>query len=83
MLSALNRFRWRRCSRRSYLLFAFEREQILEQPLLIVIRAVPIVVHVYFKSALAYLLNRRFGVAHCVAGPSALNTSPDNVDTST
>jgi ACR3 family arsenite transporter len=34
--------------------------------------AVPIVIQVYFNSALAYWLNRRLGVAHCVAGPSAL-----------
>ena len=34
--------------------------------------AVPIVIQVYFNSGLAYLLNRRFGVAHCVAAPSAL-----------
>jgi len=33
---------------------------------------VPILIQVYFNSGLAYLLNRRFGVAHCVAGPSAL-----------
>ena len=34
--------------------------------------AVPIVIQVYFNAALAYWLNRRLGVAHCVAGPSAL-----------
>ena len=54
------------------LLFAFQGEQILRQPLVIAILAVPILIQVYFNSALAYLLNRRFGVAHCVAGPSAL-----------
>jgi len=54
------------------LLFAFQGEQILKQPLIIAILAVPIVIQGYFNSALAYLLNRRFGVAHCVAGPSAL-----------
>jgi len=54
------------------LLFAFQGEQILRQPLVIAILAVPIVIQVYLNSALAYLLNRRFGVAHCVAGPSAL-----------
>jgi ACR3 family arsenite transporter len=42
------------------------------QPLVIVLIAVPILIQVYFNSGLAYLLNRRFGVAHCVAGPSAL-----------
>jgi ACR3 family arsenite transporter len=54
------------------LLFAFQGEQILAQPIVIAILAVPIVIQVYFNSALAYFLNRRFGVAHCVAGPSAL-----------
>jgi arsenite transporter len=54
------------------LLFAFQGEQILRQPLVIALLAVPIVIQVYFNSALAYGLNRRFGVAHCVAGPSAL-----------
>jgi ACR3 family arsenite transporter len=54
------------------LLFAFQGEQILRQPLVIAMLAVPILIQVYFNSALAYLLNRRLGVAHCVAGPSAL-----------
>jgi ACR3 family arsenite transporter len=54
------------------LLFAFQGEQILKQPLVIAMLAVPIVIQVYFNSALAYFLNRRLGVAHCVAGPSAL-----------
>lgn len=54
------------------LLFGFQGRQIIEQPLIIGILAVPILIQVYFNSGLAYLLNRRFGVAHCVAGPSAL-----------
>jgi ACR3 family arsenite transporter len=54
------------------LLFAFQGRQILAQPLIIAILAVPILIQVYFNSALAYWLNRRFGVAHNVAGPSAL-----------
>jgi ACR3 family arsenite transporter len=54
------------------LLFAFQGRQILSQPLIIVLLAVPIVIQVYFNSALAYWLNRRLGVAHSVAGPSAL-----------
>jgi ACR3 family arsenite transporter len=54
------------------LLFAFQGEQILKQPLVIVMLAVPILIQVYFNSGLAYLLNRKFKVAHCVAGPSAL-----------
>ena len=54
------------------LLFGFQGEQILSQPLVIAILAVPIFIQVYFNSGLAYLLNRKFGVAHCVAAPSAL-----------
>ena len=54
------------------LLFAFQGGQILKQPLVIAMLAVPIVIQVYFNSGLAYLLNRKFGVAHCVAAPSAL-----------
>jgi len=54
------------------LLFAFQGEQIITQPLVIALLAVPILIQVYFNSGLAYLLNRAFGVAHCVAGPSAL-----------
>ena len=54
------------------LLFAFQGEAILDQPLVIAILAVPILIQVIFNSGLAYLLNRRLGVAHCVAGPSCL-----------
>lgn len=54
------------------LLFGFQGEQILSQPLIIAILAVPILIQVYFNSGLAYLLNRAAGEAHCVAGPSAL-----------
>ena len=54
------------------LLFGFQGEQILAQPLVILLLAVPILIQVYFNSGLAYLLNRRLGVAHAVAGPSAL-----------
>lgn len=54
------------------LLFGFQGKQIIEQPLIIVLLAVPILLQVYFNAGLAYLLNRRLGVAHCVAGPSAL-----------
>ena len=54
------------------LLFAFQGDAILAQPLVIALLAVPILIQVVFNSSLAYLLNRRFGVAHCVAGPSAL-----------
>ena len=54
------------------LLFGFQGRQIMAQPLIIAMLAVPILIQVYFNSGLAYLLNRRLGVAHCVAGPSAL-----------
>jgi ACR3 family arsenite transporter len=54
------------------LLFAFQGKAIVEQPLIIVMLAVPIIIQVYFNSGLAYWLNRRFGETHCVAGPSAL-----------
>jgi ACR3 family arsenite transporter len=54
------------------LLFGFQGGQILARPLIILLLAVPILIQVYFNSGLAYLLNRRLGVAHCVAAPSAL-----------
>jgi ACR3 family arsenite transporter len=54
------------------LLFGFQGEQIITQPLIIALLAIPILIQVYFNSGLAYLLNRAFGVAHCVAAPSAL-----------
>jgi len=54
------------------LLFGFQGEQILAQPLIIAMLAVPILIQVYFNAGLAYVLNRAAGEAHCVAGPSAL-----------
>ena len=54
------------------LLFGFQGEQILEQPLVIGLLAVPILIQVYFNAGLAYWLSRRFGVAWCVAAPAAL-----------
>jgi ACR3 family arsenite transporter len=54
------------------MLFGFQGEQIIAQPLVIALLAVPILIQVYFNSALAYLLNRASGEAHCVAAPSAL-----------
>ena len=54
------------------LLFGFQGKEIVAQPLVILMLAVPITIQVYFNAGLAYLLNRRLGVAHCVAGPSAL-----------
>jgi len=54
------------------LLFGFQGEQIIAQPLVIGLLAVPILIQVYFNAGLAYLLNRIAGEQHCVAGPSAL-----------
>jgi len=54
------------------LLFAFQGEQIINQPVVIGLLAVPIIIQVYFNSGLAYFLNRTVGSAHCVAAPSAL-----------
>ncbi len=54
------------------LLFAFQGEAIIRQPLVIVLLAIPILVQVLFNSALAYYLNRALGEAHNVACPSAL-----------
>ncbi|WP_283193788.1 ACR3 family arsenite efflux transporter [Rhizobium sp. AN80A] len=54
------------------LLFGFQGEQIIAQPVVIGLLAVPILIQVYFNSGLAYLLNRMSGEKHCVAGPSAL-----------
>jgi ACR3 family arsenite transporter len=54
------------------LLFAFQGQQILRQPLVIALIAVPILIQVYLNAGVAYLLNRVSGEAHCVAGPSAL-----------
>jgi ACR3 family arsenite transporter len=54
------------------LLFGFQGDQILAQPLIIALLAVPILIQVYFNAGLAYVLNRLSGEQHCVAGPSAL-----------
>ncbi len=54
------------------LLFGFQGEQILAQPIVIALLAVPILIQVYFNAGLAYVLNRIAGEQHCVAGPSAL-----------
>ncbi|NDH50872.1 MAG: arsenical-resistance protein [Betaproteobacteria bacterium] len=54
------------------LLFAFQGQAILHQPLVIAMLAVPILLQVAFNAALAYWLNRRAGESHAVACPSAL-----------
>ena len=54
------------------LLFAFQGEAIIQQPMVIALLAVPILIQVFFNSALAYWLNRQLGEKHSVACPSAL-----------
>ena len=54
------------------LLFAFQGQAILRQPLVIALLAVPILLQVFFNSGLAYWLNRQLGEKHTVACPSAL-----------
>ena len=54
------------------LLFGLQGEQIMRQPVVIALLAVPILIQVYFNAGLAYWINRRLGVEWCVAGPSAL-----------
>jgi arsenite transporter len=54
------------------LLFGFQGSQIIAQPAIIALLAVPILIQVYLNAGLAYLLNRLSGEAHCVAAPSAL-----------
>ena len=54
------------------LLFGFQGRQIIAQPLVILLLAVPIIIQVYLNAGIAYVLNRQCGSAHSVAGPSAL-----------
>jgi ACR3 family arsenite transporter len=54
------------------LLFAFQGKAIINQPLVIALLAVPILIQVFFNSALAYWLNRAVGEKHNIACPSAL-----------
>lgn len=54
------------------LLFAFQGDAIISQPMVIALLAVPILIQVFFNSALAYWLNRKVGEKHSVACPSAL-----------
>lgn len=62
----------RRHVRGIVLLFAFQGEAILKQPVVIALLAVPILIQVFFNSALAYWLNRALGEKHNIACPSAL-----------
>jgi ACR3 family arsenite transporter len=54
------------------LLFAFQGKEIIKQPFVIALLAVPILIQVFFNSSLAYLLNRKLGERHDIACPSAL-----------
>jgi ACR3 family arsenite transporter len=54
------------------ILFGLQGEQIIQQPLVIALLAIPILIQVYFNAGFSYLLNRKLGVEWCVAGPSAL-----------
>ncbi len=54
------------------LLFGFQGEQIIAQPAIIAVLAVPILIQVYLNAGLAYWLNRVAGESHAIAGPSAL-----------
>ena len=54
------------------LLFGFQGNQIISNPVIILLLAIPILIQVYFNSGLAYWLNRKLGVEHCIAAPSAL-----------
>ncbi|MDH7798296.1 MULTISPECIES: ACR3 family arsenite efflux transporter [unclassified Beijerinckia] len=54
------------------LLFGFQGQQIMAQPMIIALLAVPILIQVYLNAGLAYWLSRRLGVAWCVAAPAAL-----------
>jgi ACR3 family arsenite transporter len=54
------------------LLFGFQGSQIVGNPVVILLLAIPILIQVYFNSGLAYWLNHKLGVAHSVAAPSAL-----------
>jgi ACR3 family arsenite transporter len=54
------------------LLFAFQGNAIIEQPLVIALLAIPILIQVFFNSALAYWLNKIVGEKHSIACPSAL-----------
>ena len=58
------------------LLFAFQGKAIIEQPLIIALLAVPILIQVFFNSSLAYWLNKKAGEKHSVACPPALFGAP-------
>jgi len=71
-LRTLQRSRSSRYWRLSCCCFGFQGEQIVSQPLIIALLAIPIVIQVYLNAGIAYALNRILGVPHNVACPSAL-----------
>lgn len=54
------------------LLFGFQGQAVLKQPLIIGLLAIPILIQVFFNASLAYYLNRLVGEPHAIACPSAL-----------
>lgn len=71
-IAALNRLSLVALLTTLVLLFGFQGDRILSQPLVIALLAVPILIQVVFNSGLAYVLNRMVKSPHCVAGPSCL-----------
>ncbi|MEX2244622.1 MAG: ACR3 family arsenite efflux transporter [Fimbriimonadaceae bacterium] len=71
-ITVLNKFSLLALLTTLVLLFGFQGEMILSQPLVIALLAVPILIQVVFNSSLAYVLNRAVRSPHCVAGPSCL-----------
>ncbi|MCO6407834.1 ACR3 family arsenite efflux transporter [Hoeflea alexandrii] len=53
-------------------LFAFQGQAILAQPLIIVLLSVPIIIQTYLIFGIGYFANRVVGETHVIAGPSAL-----------
>ncbi|CAM3519284.1 ACR3 family arsenite efflux transporter [Thalassospira profundimaris] len=54
------------------LLFAFQGQQIIAQPMIIALLAVPIILQTYFIAAIAYVANKLLGVEHKIAAPSSM-----------
>tara|TARA_R110002012_G_scaffold258598_5_gene439303 strand:+ start:42420 stop:43547 length:1128 start_codon:yes stop_codon:yes gene_type:complete len=53
-------------------LFAFQGQAILAQPMIIVLLSVPIIIQTYLIFGIGYVANRVVGETHVIAGPSAL-----------
>lgn len=54
------------------LIFAFQAENIIQNWVVVLLLAIPILIQVYFNSSLTYLLMRLFQVRHSIATPGAL-----------